>query len=208
MAARNGVGFDSAEGFLVERPSGDHVAEAVVPGFAGRAIESGDELSWVWFPERVLPDGRTEPTEADLPHFWDATAFVVDVVCTDGSRLSDTAHDQYGDALTPAAQAAARKQWVDQWNRRAVDLTPLAGRVVDRLEARLGSDPHPTTQTGHARRSVAGSTPSASVPRARPRAPRSTTSARPAARRRPPGSPAATTPRWSASRTAGSSGCR
>lgn len=148
MAARNGVGFDSAEGLLVERPSGDHVAEAVVPGFTGRAIEPGDELSWVWFPERVLPDGRTEPTEADLPHFWDATAFVVDVVCTDGTRLSDTAHDQYGDALTPAAQAAARKQWVDQWNRRAVDLTPLAGRVVDRLEARLGSDPHPTTADG------------------------------------------------------------
>ncbi|MDR6572068.1 putative alpha-1,2-mannosidase [Curtobacterium sp. 320] len=145
VAARNGVGFGSAEGWLVERPAGEHVAAAVVPGFAGRTIESGDELSWVWFPERVLPDGATEPTEDDLPHFWDATAFALDLVCTDGTRLSDAARDQYGDTLTPEAQDAARKQWVDQWNRRAVDLTPLAGRVVDRLEARLGSAPHPTT---------------------------------------------------------------
>ncbi|KTR06530.1 alpha-1,2-mannosidase [Curtobacterium luteum] len=145
VAARNGVGYASAEAWLVERPSGAGPTEGVVPGFAGRTIAPGDELSWVWFPERTLPEGLTEPTEADLPHFWDATAFGVDLVCTDGTRLSDTARDQYGDALTPDAQDAARKQWVDQWNRRAVDLTPLAGRVVDRLEARLGSaTPHPT----------------------------------------------------------------
>lgn len=145
VAARNGVGFGSAEGFLVERPAGDATAVAVVPGFDGRTIQGGDELSWVWFPERTLPDGATEPTEADLPHFWDATAFALDVVFTDGTRLSGTAdvHDQYGDALTPAAQDGAHKQWVDQWNRRAVDLTSFAGRVVDRLEARLGSAPQP-----------------------------------------------------------------
>ncbi|MGN6407120.1 MAG: GH92 family glycosyl hydrolase [Curtobacterium sp.] len=148
VAARNGVGFGSAEGWLVERPAGDDVAEAIVPGFDGRTIESGDEISWVWFPERVLPDGATEPTEDDLPHFWDATEFALDLVCTDGTRLSDTARDQYGDALTPRAQDAARKQWVDQWNRRSVDLTPLAGRVVDRLEARLGSATHPSTAAG------------------------------------------------------------
>ncbi|WP_439689536.1 GH92 family glycosyl hydrolase [Curtobacterium sp. SP.BCp] len=139
VAARNGVGYTSTEAWLVERPSGADPTEGIVPGFAGRTIAPGDELSWVWFPERTLPDGLTEPTEADLPHFWDATAFGLDVVCTDGTRLSDTARDQYGDALAPEAQDAARKQWVDQWNRRAVDLTPLAGRVVDRLEARLGS---------------------------------------------------------------------
>ncbi|MFS0728653.1 GH92 family glycosyl hydrolase [Curtobacterium sp. 1P10AnD] len=144
VAARNGVGYVSAEAWLVERPSGADPTEGIVPGFVGRTIAPGDELSWVWFPERTLPEGLTEPTEAELPHFWDATAFSIDLVCTDGTRLSDTARDQYGDALTPEAQDAARKQWVDQWNRRAVDLTPLAGRVVDRLEARLGSaTPHP-----------------------------------------------------------------
>ncbi|GGK94731.1 putative alpha-1,2-mannosidase [Curtobacterium luteum] len=145
VAARNGVGYSSAEAWAVERPSGGGVAEGVVPGWSGRTIAPGDELSWVWFPERTLPDGRSEPTEADLPHFWDATAFALDLVCTDGTRLSSVAHDQYGDAPMPEAQDAARKQWVDQWNRRAVDLTPLAGRVVDRLEARLGSDAqHPS----------------------------------------------------------------
>ncbi|ROQ16405.1 putative alpha-1,2-mannosidase [Curtobacterium sp. PhB171] len=118
-------------------------------------VAPGDELSWVWFPERTLPQGATEPTEADLPHFWDATAFAVDVVFTDGTRLSEhqavrggQARDQYGDPLTPEAQDAARKQWVDQWNRRAVDLTPFAGLVVDRLEARLGSDTQPSDADG------------------------------------------------------------
>ncbi|TCK66149.1 GH92 family glycosyl hydrolase [Curtobacterium sp. PhB136] len=139
VAARNHVGFTSLEGYLVERPEGTGTVDASVPGFSGRTIESGDRLSWVWFPERTLPAGRTEPDVADLDHFWDATAFTLDVLFTDGSRLSDSATDQYGDALTPAAQDAARKQWVDQWNRREVDLAPFAGRVVDRLEARLGS---------------------------------------------------------------------
>ena len=133
VAAKNGVGFTSLEAFLVDEP------EAIVPGFAGRTIESGDELSWVWFPERTLPDGGSEPEEQDLDHFWDATAFTLDIVFDDGTRLSEQAADQYGDALTPEAQDTARKAWVDQWNRRAVDLTPVAGRVVDRLEARLGS---------------------------------------------------------------------
>ncbi len=128
---------------------------ALVPGSGGRVVAPGDELSWVWFPERTLPQGATEPTEADLPHFWDATAFAVDVVFTDGTRLSEhaAAHgghacDQYGDALTPEAQDAARKQWVDQWNRRAVDLTPFAGLAVDRLEVRLGSDTQPSDADG------------------------------------------------------------
>ena len=86
---------------------------AVVPELAGRTVAVGDELSWVWFPERTLPQGHDEPDEADLAHFWDATAFVVDVVFTDGSCVGDTATDQYGNALTSDAQAAAR----DVYNR-------------------------------------------------------------------------------------------
>ena len=62
VAARNGVGSGSAEAFLVERPTGSGTETAVVPGFGGQVIEPGDELSWVWFPERTLPDGAEEPT--------------------------------------------------------------------------------------------------------------------------------------------------
>ncbi|WIB36817.1 hypothetical protein [Curtobacterium sp. MCJR17_043] len=33
----------------------------VVPGFAGREVGPTDVLTWVWFPERSLPEGQTEP---------------------------------------------------------------------------------------------------------------------------------------------------
>ncbi len=148
VAARNGVGWTTEHAFLLERPADQDTVVAVVPGHAGRTVQTGDVLSWVWFPERTLPPGHDEPDEADLEHLWDATACSLDLVCTDGTRLSDHARDQYGDALTPEAQDAARKQWVDQWNRRAVDLAPLAGRVVDRLEARLGSAVRPPSDDG------------------------------------------------------------
>ncbi|WP_258372031.1 GH92 family glycosyl hydrolase [Curtobacterium sp. MCBD17_019] len=137
VAARNGVGFSSAEAYLVERHGPDQ-AVAEVPFAAERPVAAGDRLTWVWFPERVLPAGRAEPTEADLDGFWDATAFALDVVFTDGSRASASARDQYAVPMTPEAQDDARMLWVDQWNRRTVDLTPFAGRTVDRLEARLG----------------------------------------------------------------------
>ncbi|MBT2502058.1 GH92 family glycosyl hydrolase [Curtobacterium sp. ISL-83] len=150
VAARNGVGFGSPEGYLVERASGEPTTVAVVPGFAGRTIGPGEELSWVWFPERTLPEGSDEPTEQDLAHFWDATACSLDVVFGDGSRLSERARDQYGDPLTPEGQASARKQWVDQWNRRSVDLASVVGLVVDRLEARLGSATPPASGPGGA----------------------------------------------------------
>ncbi|PZF57458.1 glycoside hydrolase family 92 protein [Curtobacterium sp. MCSS17_008] len=172
MAARNGVGWTSAEAWLLERPADTDETVAVVPVHGGRTIAPGDELSWVWFPERTLPEGHDEPDEADLEHFWDATACSLDVVFTDGTRLSDaapdrTATDQYGTRLTPEAQAAARTQWVDQWNRRAVDLTPSAGRVVDRLEARLGSAT-PSTPGDAARPALRGWLDDVRLGRARP----------------------------------------
>ena len=139
VAARNGVGFTSLEGLLIERREGGGVVTGLVQGFAGRPVGAGDVLSWVWFPERTLPDGQTEPTEADLDSFWDATAFSLDLVFTDGTSIRN-AVDQYGVTLTPEAQDDARMLWVDQWNRRAVDLSAFAGRIIERVEARLGRD--------------------------------------------------------------------
>lgn len=156
VAARIGVGFVSQQAILVEQ-TGPGETVQVLPGLTGREVGPTDVLTWVWFPERSLPDGQTEPTVEDLDGFWAATAFALDVVFTDGTRLSDDAgRDQYGDVVTPAAQDDARKQWVDQWNRRTVDLSASAGRVVDHLEARLGRADRPAPVSGRSGRSVRG----------------------------------------------------
>ncbi|WIB27398.1 GH92 family glycosyl hydrolase [Curtobacterium sp. MCSS17_015] len=148
VAARNGVGFVSQQATLVEQTDPRGTVQ-VVPGFAGREVGRADVLTWVWFPERSLPEGQTEPAVRDLDGFWAATAFALDIVFTDGTRLSEGgARDQYGEPVTPEAQDDARKQWVDQWNRRTVDLSAVAGRVVDRLEARLGRADRPATVDG------------------------------------------------------------
>jgi predicted alpha-1,2-mannosidase len=148
VAARNGVGFVSHEATPVEQTDPGETVQ-VLPGSAGREVGPADVLTWVWFPERSLPEGQTEPAVSDLDGFWAATAFALDIVFTDGTRLSEGgARDQYGDAVTPEAQDDARKQWVDQWNRRTVDLSAHVGRVVDRLEARLGRADRPAPVTG------------------------------------------------------------
>ncbi|MFZ7089400.1 GH92 family glycosyl hydrolase [Curtobacterium sp. RRHDQ10] len=141
VAARNGVGFSSVEAFLVETGA-ERGTTTIVPGFAGRVIAPGDALSWVWFPERTLPDDRTEPTRDDLGHLWDATAFGLTIEFDDGGRLDD-AVDQYGAAVDPAAQFAARTAWVDQWNRRTVSLDAHAGRTVVNVLATLGTGDGP-----------------------------------------------------------------
>lgn len=152
VAARNGVGLVSRRATLVEQTDPTGTVQ-VLDGHHGHGVGPTDVLTWVWFPERSLPDGRTEPTVEDLDRFWAATAFALDVVFTDGTRLSaGGARDQYGDLVTPEAQDDARKQWVDQWNRRTVDLSAHVGRTVDRLEARLGraDRPAPDDDTGSA----------------------------------------------------------
>lgn len=143
VAARNGVGFVSQQAAPIEQTDPTGTVQ-VLDGHRGHDVGPTDVLTWVWFPERSLPDGRTEPTTTDLDRFWAATAFALDVVFTDGTRLSaGGARDQYGDLVTPEAQDDARKQWVDQWNRRTVDLSAHVGRTVDRLEARLGRADRP-----------------------------------------------------------------
>lgn len=118
----------------------------------GRLVSDGEELVWVWRPDRTLPEGTSEPREQDLDAFWDATAFAIDLVFDDGTRLSELGlRDQYGIAPTPDAQFGARTSWVDQENRRAISLDGLAGRRIVRAEALLGRTPDtraPGTGTG------------------------------------------------------------
>ncbi|WP_437582662.1 GH92 family glycosyl hydrolase [Paramicrobacterium sp. CJ85] len=145
VAARQGAGFSSPEAYLLEQ-SQTSPTRWVIPELTGHQVAAGDELSWVWFPERSLPTGAEHPNVDDLETFWAATAFTLDLVFDDGTRLSDSALDQYGIPLTPEAQEDARMQWVDQWNRRRVDLTHVAGRRIACVEASLGRTDGPQTR--------------------------------------------------------------
>lgn len=89
-----------------------------IPGLEGVLVEAGDELVCDILPVAGIADR------------WASTAFAVDVVFDDGSVLSDGGSDQHGTAVTPEAQADAKRLWVDQWNRRIVDLTAFEGRRI------------------------------------------------------------------------------
>ncbi|MBB6571384.1 GH92 family glycosyl hydrolase [Kribbella sandramycini] len=62
---------------------------------------------------------------------YDATYVAVDLVFTDGTRLSELgATDQYGFAFHAAGQGAAKILYADQWNDVQVDLAVAAGKTV------------------------------------------------------------------------------
>ncbi len=114
VAARNGVGFTSSEAFPIELSQGSGTRLFEIPAdIDDRVVETGEQLQWVIFPEGAGP----------VPALWDSTAAAIDLEFTDGTRLSElAATDQYGAGIRPAAQAAAKTMWVDQWNRRTVNL--------------------------------------------------------------------------------------
>lgn len=129
VAAKNGVGFTSLEAFKAETKQGTGINTMVLPlGLEGRVIEAGEELQWVLFPEGAGP----------VPQLWDATAASVDIEFTDGTFLNELeATDQYGAGISPKAQFEAKTMWVDQWNRRAVNLDLAIGKQVKRVLAVL-----------------------------------------------------------------------
>ena len=127
VAARNGVGFTSLEAFPVELSQGTGTRLFEIPSDLGdRVVETGEQLQWVVFPEGAGP----------VPVLWDSTAAAIDLEFTDGTRLSELeATDQYGAGIRPATQAEAKTMWVDQWNRRTVNLEPALGKRVARVMA-------------------------------------------------------------------------
>lgn len=122
VAARPGTGLTRPDPWLVEVPPGEGVQRVRLPGvLAGAELSAGTQLCWTVFPEG----------NDDFESRWDATALAVDLLLDDGTWLSESgALDQYACATDPAAQAAARRTWVDQWNLRRVTLDPVAGRRV------------------------------------------------------------------------------
>lgn len=133
VAARPGTGLTRPDPWLVEVPPGEGVQRVLLPGvLAGTALEAGTQLCWTVFPEGT----------DDLESRWDATALAVDLLLDDGTWLSASgALDQYAGAVDPAAQAAARRTWVDQWNLRRVTLDPVAGRRVREAYAVVVASP-------------------------------------------------------------------
>ena len=116
--------------------AGPEVGEIALPGLEGRGIAPGDRLVCDVFPV------------ADPGDRYAATSLAVDVELDDGSTLSGLgARDQYGTPWEPAAQARAKRLWVDQWNRRTVDLSALAGRRVVGIRLRLGAAPGVPSRT-------------------------------------------------------------
>ncbi len=132
--ARAGVGYSSPRAWCFEVAPGLGVAEEELPLETPIEVAGGDELRFVVLPESASSDGRR----------WDSTYVCLDGLLDDGRRLSEIGLvDQYGQALTPAAQGDGKRAWVDQWNLRRVALTGLAGRRIERLlvVARAGEVP-------------------------------------------------------------------
>lgn len=117
-------------------PGGGEIALPDLPGARCLAIRPGDELVY-----DVLPVAGSGDRYA-------ATAVTLDLRLDDGTRLSTGTpppHDQHGTPLDPAAQAADKRLWVDQWNRRTVDLRPWVGRRIDAVLAVVGATTEATT---------------------------------------------------------------
>ncbi|MGW1561864.1 GH92 family glycosyl hydrolase [Streptomyces sp. NPDC002144] len=135
---------------LVDRgPAGSPTAKAAA-GFtgkralryAGRHTADGQAYSYnKIFDVNVKVDRDTRlsyrlyPQMADGDRDYDATNVSVDLVFTDGTRLSDLgATDQHGFPLSPQGQGASKVLYVNQWNNVVSRIGSVAaGKTVDRI---------------------------------------------------------------------------
>ncbi|WP_430383153.1 GH92 family glycosyl hydrolase [Streptomyces sp. P10-4] len=110
--------------------------------YAGRHTASGRAYSYnKVFDVNVRVGGDTRlsyrvfPSMADGDRDYDATNVAVDLVFTDGTRLSALgALDQHGFPLTPRGQGASKALYVNQWNNVSARIGSVAaGKTVDRI---------------------------------------------------------------------------
>ncbi|MFF7370654.1 GH92 family glycosyl hydrolase [Streptomyces tricolor] len=110
--------------------------------YAGRHTASGRAYSYnKVFDVNVRVGGDTQlsyrvfPSMADGDRDYDATNVAVDLVFTDGTRLSGLgALDQHGFPLSPRGQGASKALYVNQWNNVSARIGSVAaGRTVDRI---------------------------------------------------------------------------
>ncbi len=111
-----------------------------LPELRGRRVAAGEQLVVEMLPVAVDARGGAADDR------YAATAVTVDLVFDDGGTLSGAGvRDQYGDALAPGAQARAKRMWVDQWNRRTIDLGAVAGRRIAAVRVAFGPSAHRRT---------------------------------------------------------------
>lgn len=95
-------------------------------------IATGDHLRAILHPD---PAPELEPAGD-----WPRTFIAVELLLSDGSRLSDhEPRDQYGALATARGQGEAKILRAGAWNEIQVDLTACAGRTI--LDVLLVSDP-------------------------------------------------------------------
>ncbi|MEU4288062.1 glycoside hydrolase domain-containing protein [Kribbella sp. NPDC026596] len=95
--------------------------EGVLPG-VDVVVAAGDRLRYKIYPE--LDEQLT----------YAATYAAVDLVFTDGSRLSEAGVvDQYEMPFDAAGQGAAKILYADQWNDVQVELSAVAGKTVEQV---------------------------------------------------------------------------
>jgi predicted alpha-1,2-mannosidase len=88
-------------------------------------VSPGMHFSYWVFPQ--------SPTNSSLVSGSNSAFVALDLLFSDGSNLRDSGlMDQHGVGIHPAKQAAALA--LDNWNYVTVDLTPLAGRTVTRID--------------------------------------------------------------------------
>lgn len=116
----SGVGFSSVNATRYSGTTGNREEAALQAG--DHLVRPGDRLRYLIYPE------------LDVQLEYSATYAAVDLVFTDGSRLSELGVlDQYGMPFDAAGQGAAKILYANQWNDVQVDLTAAAGRTVDQI---------------------------------------------------------------------------
>ncbi|TDD49101.1 glycoside hydrolase family 92 protein [Kribbella antibiotica] len=111
------AGFSSVDAVRYAGTTGER--HAVSLSVTAGVVERGERLRYKVYPEL---DERLE---------YDATYVAVDLVFTDGTRLSEVgATDQYGNAFHASGQGAAKVLYANQWNDVQVGLDVAAGKTV------------------------------------------------------------------------------
>jgi predicted alpha-1,2-mannosidase len=91
-------------------------------------ISSDSQLVYAIFP-------RFAADAAAVGDAFGSTAVALDILCSDGTRLSDVAaRDQYGFPATARGQFEAKNMLADQWNLLRIDVGALAGKRVESIE--------------------------------------------------------------------------